>query len=238
MKQIWIDCSKGNANCCKNNLVELSINEFKFLYDKAPIVIMVKAFPKDGLKEIDKTFFEYKGIYFYLNFAMLIEPRCKFLEDSKCSIYEDRPGMCKIFPVFGYDEKTEKGVIRIDFCEACGEGCLNNNGEGFLLVDNNQLSKSIEDELKGFFKELDRSRFLLKTKVFDRLVRNIKTKYPNEFKSILVETINANKKNEDLWLSPVDPKLFPIVEKFLIKEDLSPKVFKNVQLGFLREIYA
>jgi hypothetical protein len=189
------------------------------------------------LKEIDNTFFKYKGIYFYLNFAMLVEPQCKFLEDNKCSIYENRPGMCKIFPVFGYDEKTGKAVVHIDFCEECGEGCINNNSEGFLLVDNNQLSKPIENELKGFFKELDRSRFLLKTKVFDRLVRNIKTKYPNEFKSILVETINANKKNEDLWLSPVDPKLFPIVEKFLTKEGLNPEVFRSVQLGFLRELY-
>lgn len=99
-EKTFIDCQKGTANCCKDNFIELTLDEFERFYDKAPIGIGVKVYPHRE----EQYFFRYAGIYFYFSFGIIVNAGCIFLDGNKCSIYEDRPGMCQIFPVRGHDK--------------------------------------------------------------------------------------------------------------------------------------
>jgi len=89
-------CIEGCAQCCSGDRwVNLTLKDLRRIakrLDKS----LVDTFNEIAYPRIDGDFWSLK----------MLEP-CTFLKDNRCSIYEDRPSICRIFP-FNMLAKGEK----------------------------------------------------------------------------------------------------------------------------------
>lgn len=93
-----IPCNKCDAKCCKNYDVFVDIDDIKNFPDPSNYKII----------EYDKSFGNIPNFNLWINgikkksVICLNNPKkvCKFLKEDKCSIYEDRPLICRIYPHF------------------------------------------------------------------------------------------------------------------------------------------
>ena len=124
-KYHFSSCEICDAACCKgiNGTIfsQLLLEDFKEIYENFPIVFMI-------------------GDLNYLKPVILLTngiDSCRFLDGTKCSIYENRPSVCKIYPLSPH--LTNVPFIDVS-CPAVGS-------EGTLIVDNGILEKSAEHEV-------------------------------------------------------------------------------------------
>ncbi len=223
MRQDFVDCSKGNAYCCKNNQVSLTIDEFKKYAYEAPMVISVKV---SSEKEMDYMY-SFQDKYVYFELSMLVQPECEFLEENQCSIYEDRPTICRLFPVM----IGTKGSIVYDlsFCRSCGTGCVNDK-TGFNIFD----AKLIE-EARNFLQKHNNDLRILNEGVFRDIFEYLKNNHESELSAIIQDAFSAEEKNEQLWIAIFDSYIFPIFVNFLAGLGVNPDYFYKRQIEFFKE---
>jgi len=125
------------------------------------------------LEDFDKVrpYFEIRAVKFdeIIPVMILVEGEvCKYLEDGKCTIYDNRPPACRIYPFSPYFDN-----ITIDLsCD--GIGC-----EGEKLPSNkNQFFKSafFEERMKNFKSKREKTIEFMKeqTLIFDKEIKGIK----------------------------------------------------------------
>ena len=116
---------------------------------------------------------------FFINYGMKNMP-CPFLEDNKCSIYENRPLICRSFPIGKnplFDEKEISSVRSSWFIH-----CKNYSSKEFIEEINNpsiNIAKKIERYIEIFGEESWNSSFKIeKIKYFlqSEIKKLIKTK--------------------------------------------------------------
>ena len=99
-----IDCTLC-GNCCCRLQPRIYKNEIEVL---ARLENMTpESFQENYCEEAD-----FKEIY-------LKTIPCRYLEDKKCSIYENRPEKCKTFPYTDKEEFTSRLYSMIEFYEIC-----------------------------------------------------------------------------------------------------------------------
>jgi Fe-S-cluster containining protein len=91
-------------------------------------------------------------IAFCMGYGMYNEP-CPFLVESNCSIYEDRPLICKIYPVFNY-LPIINATPKFNFFSNFGK-CSNNDPKEIFkqYITDNQIYYNL-NELNSKFKEI------------------------------------------------------------------------------------
>ena len=100
----------GCVDCCTHYpFVPIFLEEFEEIYKNFPIVFARIGNDKFALALLYKD-----------------ENRCRYLKDSACSIYEQRPGACKIYPIIPIN--TE-----LYYDASCGATNYNN---GTFLFEN------------------------------------------------------------------------------------------------------
>ena len=126
----YIFCKEGCAHCCKNANFPMSELEFEFLmlgYNE--LSSELKNQIQENIKVAKST--EDKDHY-----------DCPFLINNKCSVYYNRPLVCRAFGVLTQDAK---GIPSFPFCTTIG---LNFS----QIYDENKKGLSVELYDKGNFK--------------------------------------------------------------------------------------
>lgn len=125
-------CSSCDGNCCNGAkgfaIAPLILEDFKEVYKNFKIVF--------GLNE------NQVGAYVVLNDG---KSHCKYYQDSRCSIYEQRTPACKLYPISPYFENilvdTECPSINSEFGEP-------------ICIDKQLNQKFYTDRLKNFNEKL------------------------------------------------------------------------------------
>lgn len=105
----YLFCKKGCSFCCENGEYPCSKLESEFL--NAGIALLDKDSQNaifsniEKIKNKQKNFNEKK--FYYV---------CPFLIQHKCSIYNFRPLICRVFGLSYYSEKMGKREVKIPFC--------------------------------------------------------------------------------------------------------------------------
>ena len=105
----YIFCKEGCSLCCENGEYPCTELEADFLKSGT---ILLNSEAKDKIFyniekcKADKN--NYKGKKFHYV--------CPFLIDKKCSVYNFRPLICRVFGLSYYSELNEKREIKIPFC--------------------------------------------------------------------------------------------------------------------------
>jgi Fe-S-cluster containining protein len=119
------NCDTCQSNCCSTGRISLAplvINDFKEVYPHFPILF----------GEIDGN----------LKALMMIndgQSDCRYLSNGKCTIYDDRPPACKMYPISPYFDQI---YIDVD-CHAVGvvgdaivkDGQINSNFYHNRIID-------------------------------------------------------------------------------------------------------
>lgn len=118
-------CDICDAACCKgfNGTVysQLLLEDFKQIFERFPIVFM-----KGDLNYIKPVILLTNGI-----------DSCRYLLNNKCTIYEKRPSVCKVYPLSPH--LTNVPFIDL-LCPAVGN-------EGEKIISNGSLEKSFEHKV-------------------------------------------------------------------------------------------
>ncbi len=117
------NCQNCPDTCCKNMLIPLILEDFKFVYKIFPIVF---AYINSELRVFILLSDDGEG--------------CRYLGQKGCEIYEKRPPSCKIYPISPFFEEFYVDTN----CEAVGE-----NGE-FLCSNKGFNQKFNHPRLKNF----------------------------------------------------------------------------------------
>jgi Fe-S-cluster containining protein len=225
-KNVYLDCLKGNALCCKDNIIDLTVDEIALLYDKAPLVITFGLAKKGREATHFICKFMGKKLFLYLSVAMLVQNGCVFLENNKCSIYEKRPRMCRAFPL-----KKEHTLQRdLEICRQCGEACLN-EVSGFPIIVNQKI---VESSLKSsllFHQEHFRSIVILKKLIFNDWVDFMihDTEGKRSFDLLVHNAYTSQQHGNCLWIQ-ITPEFAPFFKDVLSQLHINPETFFSQQL--------
>lgn len=103
------NCDNCPKTCCKNILIPLILDDFKSVYKNFPIIF---AYMNDELRVL----------------ILLGNNWCRYLKEDGCSIYQNRPPSCKIYPISPFFEDFYVDIS----CEAVGvEGEFLCSSSGF-----------------------------------------------------------------------------------------------------------
>lgn len=125
------DCSNCEARCCKGSFgtvyTQIILEEFEKVWQNFPILFTI-------------------GDLGYVKPVILLTNSinsCPYLQDSKCSIYEKRPTVCRTYPL----SPSISNEIYID--KTCPEV---NKGE-FTIVDNNEIHENYKETIFDNYQE-------------------------------------------------------------------------------------
>jgi len=150
------------ALCCKGISLELTLYEAVKFWEYFPIIYQINA-----------IYSERNGFLIQGNLTAYIHPNksCPFLRNNLCSIYENRPSICKLFPLnfsfiyrkllfkpFGINEyKIAKfqgsyPLVNLDICKKCDPNSISNTPkEGYIpltkfvdFIDSKLIQKDLE----------------------------------------------------------------------------------------------
>jgi Fe-S-cluster containining protein len=117
-----MDCQGCEAICCKYTPIEIYVDEWNRFKDVIPM--QLKVFEKGILRRF------------------FIIPDCPFLKENKCSIYEHRPRMCRMYPLNTY--KTS--FILTKYCP---------KAEGIIIEKRAQeLEENLHIGIENIYKEM------------------------------------------------------------------------------------
>ncbi|WP_321468760.1 YkgJ family cysteine cluster protein [Halarcobacter sp.] len=128
-KQLYFgNCSNCEANCCngKNGIIfsQIILEDFKKVYERFPIVFIF-------------------GNLNYIKPVILLtngKDYCPYLKDYKCTIYENRPTVCRLYPL----SPNLDNQIYFDLnCPEIAYKKDNNN----LMFKNNKLSENFHNDI-------------------------------------------------------------------------------------------
>lgn len=227
-KNLYLDCLKGNALCCKDNMIDLTTSELSYLYDKAPIVITFGLTDKGR----ENTHFSYKirgkKLFIYLSLAMLVKGGCVFLDENRCGIYENRPIMCRAFPL--KRESTLKNDLKL--CKSCGDVCLNSH-EGFPILSHGMPVEGSFKKSESFHREHLDTIITLKEKIFEKWFNYmLRDEQEISFLNLLVEqAFLIQQGGNNLWIK-ILPDMEMFFKDFFSEQNIDTSVFFDKQLKF------
>ena len=225
-KNVYLDCLKGNALCCKDNIIDLTVDEIALLYDKAPLVITF-GLAKKGREATHFTCkLMGKKIFLYLSIAMLVKDGCVFLKNNRCSIYEKRPRMCRAFPI-----KKEHTLKKdLETCMQCGESCINEY-TGLPIIVNKKIAESSFKYSLAFHQEHFSTIINLKKMIFndwvDFMIHNKERK--RSFDLLVHNAYTSQHQGNCLWIQ-ITPEFAPFFKDVLIQLHINPETFFSQQL--------
>ena len=79
-------CFTCEESCCKKGLLNITTTEAAIMKKKKPATLFLEDW--DG------------------SLSLKLEPTCTFLEDNKCTIYEERPQACRKYPIYVFYKKV------------------------------------------------------------------------------------------------------------------------------------
>lgn len=120
-------CEFCEARCCDGKegtlFSQIILKDFSKVYKRFPIVFIF-------------------GELGYLKPVLLLtngKTYCKYLKDNKCTIYNQRPNICKAYPLSANIDNN----IYIDiFCPA-----VNDKNPSDIIVEDNKIKKEFDNEL-------------------------------------------------------------------------------------------
>lgn len=103
----------GCIECCKYPFIPLILDDFKFVYEYFPIVF---AYINKELRAL---------------ILLSDGEKCRYLKDGVCSIYENRPPSCRMYPISPFF-----GSVLID------RSCPSVGDVGSFLIRNGEIGES------------------------------------------------------------------------------------------------
>ncbi len=231
---LYIDCMAGTAACCRDNLIDLTLEELKTLYDTAPIVIGIGV-PNKGN---DRFHLGHRiggrKVFLYFTLAMLVKGGCVFLKDNRCTIYDRRPLMCQAFPLKGKNTLMED----VKTCISCGPGCVNTERKGLKIIECGQLNTKLLKASEDFHNRHVVTLITLKRLVFEGWLSYLKGD-PKERKylDLLVDGASqAQASGEMLW-QVIHPEMGQFFEKLFKQENMDLKAFLKRQAELIGQLH-
>lgn len=138
-------CKNCGACCTKFSLIgalpffEWEIKEIKNQASKRKISL--------NIQPINIMFDEVSGIYFFPQYGMFNEP-CPFLKENKCSIYEKRSYVCRMFPLIKTPLSSEDKIWLDSF-----SFCPNFDMQKFLKETEKLNHEELKEKFQEFFGE-------------------------------------------------------------------------------------
>lgn len=173
--------SSCNSICCKYSPIGFEKDEYY------RIISVVDQISKDIIKQKTIEFYEY-GYYRILPTGV-----CPLLHDTKCSIYENRPKVCKRFPIEYWDDY---GVI----IRPCSLGidiildhmCFSGNTLQAKKMYNEWLHNKNNTVPINFYKTELRLPDTRKLKIFNRYLKNTSQEDRKERREGIIEQIKES----------------------------------------------
>lgn len=123
-KTYFFSGCNGCVECCKYPFIPLVLDDFKFVYEYFPIV------------------FAYINKELRVLILLSDGEKCRYLKDGICSIYENRPPSCKMYPISPFF-----GSLLLDYsCPSVGD-------MGTFLIRNGEVGESNYHERVDNFEE-------------------------------------------------------------------------------------
>lgn len=177
-------CDNCNKRCCKFIPIEFSEKEFDKLKHKIDPEKIKMFISKSG---------QYKRIF------ML--PECQFLKADKCSIYEDRPNICRVFPVHSGQEAFTLSM----FCP-----------NAFDVINDKRLNELLENITAGSINIYEEVTYYHK----------LSCTHPKKYDQMLNEIDSVNAEVQK-WLMEYDKQ---VPEKYRNKESVGLNRFNTIPL--------
>ncbi len=230
---LYIDCMSGTAACCRDNLIDLTLEELKAIYETAPIVIGIGV-PKKGNDRFHlKHRIGGRKVFLYFTLAMLVKGGCVFLDNNRCTIYDRRPLMCRAFPLKGKNTLMED----IKTCNSCGSGCVTTDKRGLTISEGGRLNAELLKASEDFHKGHALTLITLKRLVFENWLSYLKgNPREREYLDLLVDgAFMAQASGEMLW-QVIHPEMEPFFERLFKQEGMDLKAFIKRQGELLTQL--
>jgi Fe-S-cluster containining protein len=178
---INFECN-GCGNCCVSTTPSMTINEFIRLYKNMPSVVLFEfSLVSETSKRKGFEIFNRHGIKYNVVGQTIAIPNrkgCNNLDkDYLCKIYEDRPSVCKLYPInpgitvnelkksleIEKFRGREKGGKVEDICEGFTEN------SPIIFMENKLVDSKTEDLMNSRFEDDKKSSVLLE-KMFRKLM--------------------------------------------------------------------
>jgi Fe-S-cluster containining protein len=173
LKNLKFNNCKNCTKCCENKMfAPLILDDIKKVYKYFPILVIFIPEPK-------------------LVIPLALKKSCPYLNENKCTIYENRPPACKIYPYSPW-----YGEILLDIsCEGIGT-----KGEKLPLSYKefknskfyDERIENIEEKLNKTNKWLKKQQIKFLAKIND--IKIYKIKYQNNFYNNLIQSSYKNLK--------------------------------------------
>lgn len=146
---------------------------------------------------------------------MTTDKRCPFVTTTGCSIYEDRPGACRIYPLGRASTSTKVGGAHKEFYFVVKE----DHCKGFEQVQDWSVAEWLEDQ--GMVEYNRINDLLMELYVRKARLRTISLT-PQHIKMFVMACYNIEKFREFIFRSP-----------FLVKFDLAPDLVDTLKTSDL-----
>lgn len=125
------NCNSCDAKCCNGKhgtlFAQIILNDFEKIYKNFPIVFI-------------------KGELGYLKPVVLLtngENHCRYVKEFKCSIYENRPSICQVYPL----------SINIDDNYYIDCNCPAVEEEGQIIIKNREINSNFYNDILDNYKD-------------------------------------------------------------------------------------
>ncbi len=198
MGKVYLSCSI-TGKCCYGT-IPLTRDEFIKFYRDLILGIKIEV---DTAAHYNSIKFKDLYVSFSLAFSSDFNTKCNFLkEDGRCSIYEDRPLICRFYPL----SVSSKGN-RILGASVIGKECLNCGGRNCFSDKQSKESVLLLKEGKPFgeFKKLMqmviKEAKIQKVSLFEPMLRQMKKQIPekNLYKSFVQDYL-LNQRGKEVFL--------------------------------------
>ena len=107
---------QGSANCC------VSRGNYGYVYLSKKDLIRISKYFKISVNNFKKNYCEYSNGYLHLK-EIHSNGNCQFLDNKRCSIYNDRPTQCRTWPFWNENMNIKKwNKELLNFCPGIGKG--------------------------------------------------------------------------------------------------------------------
>ena len=219
---LYLTCNKSGV-CCKGT-VFLTRDEFTKLSGKAVVGAGINIVPF----KVDYGYF-YRGVYIVMHLALSsnISGYCPFLENGLCKIYEERPLMCKAYPVRIEDVKGKiTYYVLADFCSNCnGQNCFSYDKGEELIMKGGKVVK----EKKKLLDKVRNEVAIQYNQFFRRFLEKLEKKAPQIMELLVQSAIMETAKGNDTYVDIFTTGLFFEIAPYLEKKGVDIQEFLNRQ---------
>jgi len=229
----YLNCAK-TGKCCYG-VISLTREEFARLYKD-----LILGFRTDiDIKPFNNSFkYNLNGQTFYLTFTLAFSAdqnlKCNFLKEGLCSIYEDRPLICKTYPT---NQRKKEIFVFEKECSNCGGiNCITETKteNSVVLIENGKFPKEAQKLLKKISKE----RTIQYNTVFKELWNRFKKEIPEkEVDMFVFEAVQKQMQGYESFSDILVHKVFfePVINYMTERFDINLQDFIEHQLRLRKE---